>query len=168
MIKVVTFLFFGTLVLLSGCGTDQAESEANGTPDSEAEAADGGETAEEAVDAGPAVPPPPAEEPGTPLTMELTAPDAGYRLKIEAVFASGDYVYLVGALSRDADEIAAQVLTPVEDTVEVATESLPPETQRNLCLYLTGDVPPSVNAYPTVASVESLASDIHQPRTLYP
>ena len=54
-----------------------------------------------------------------PITVRLDVPDAGWRVYIENVLASKEHLVVISKLERNPDEMAAQVISTVSDTIEV-------------------------------------------------
>jgi zinc protease len=59
-----------------------------------------------------------AEPDTTPISVRLDVPDAAWRIQIEKVYLTNEKVVAISKLSR-ADDMAAQVISTVSDTVEI-------------------------------------------------
>jgi zinc protease len=68
-----------------------------------------------------------ADKETIPVTVRLDTPDAGWRIEIESIYRTNDYIAVFSKLSREPDTIAAQVISTVADTVEIESRyaSLP-------------------------------------------
>ena len=53
------------------------------------------------------------------ITVRLDAPDAGWRVQIESIHRTSDSIVVYSQLSRDPDNISAQVISTVADTVKI-------------------------------------------------
>ena len=62
-----------------------------------------------------------SESDTTPITVRLDAPDAAWRIQIDKVYRTKENVVAISKLSRK-DDMAAQVISTVSDTVEVDAE----------------------------------------------
>ena len=51
--------------------------------------------------------------------MRLDAPDAGWRLQIESVHLTSEGIVVYSQLNRDPDNMSAQVISTVADTVKI-------------------------------------------------
>ena len=51
--------------------------------------------------------------------MRLDAPDAGWRLQIESIHRDSENIVVYSQLSRDPDNMSAQVISTVADTVKI-------------------------------------------------
>ncbi len=54
-----------------------------------------------------------------PITVRLDAPDSAWRVHIERILASKEHIVVISTLERNPDEMAAQVISTVADTVEI-------------------------------------------------
>ncbi len=53
------------------------------------------------------------------ITVRLDAPDAGWRVQIESIHRTSDSIVVYSQLSRDPDNISAQIISTVADTVKI-------------------------------------------------
>lgn len=53
------------------------------------------------------------------ITVRLDAPDAGWRLQIESIHRDSENIVVYSQLSRDPDNMSAQVISTVADTVKI-------------------------------------------------
>ena len=53
------------------------------------------------------------------ITVRLDAPDAGWRVKIKSIHRTSENIVVYSQLSRDSDNISAQVISTVADTVKI-------------------------------------------------
>ena len=53
------------------------------------------------------------------ITVRLDAPDAGWRVQIESIHRTSENIVVYSQLSRDPDNMSAQVISTVADTVKI-------------------------------------------------
>jgi hypothetical protein len=63
-----------------------------------------------------------AEAVTTPITIRLDAPNAAWRIQIEAIYQTKENIVVISRLDR-GDAMAAQVISTVSDTVEIDSAS---------------------------------------------
>jgi hypothetical protein len=59
------------------------------------------------------------------ITAALTVPDPSWRISIEEVWQVGDELWVLAAVSRDPDVMAAQVISTVQVSIKTAAPDLP-------------------------------------------
>ena len=59
------------------------------------------------------------------ITVKLTVPDAGWAIAIDEVHMVSNEVWVISSVSRDPDMMAAQVISTVKASVDVAVPDLP-------------------------------------------
>lgn len=93
------------------------------------------------------------------LTLRATAPDAAHTLSIVEVFLAEGELHVVGRLERDPDLMAAQVLTPLSSTVNVAGEF----SDAKVHYYLLEPVPVTAKNLTRVESLGALREGLERP-----
>ncbi len=64
-------------------------------------------------------PPESTMTPKTPITVRLDTPNPSWRIQIESIYRSSEYIAVFSKLSRAPDVMAAQVISTVADTVQI-------------------------------------------------
>ena len=105
-----------------------------------------------------------AEDSSRTITVSITVPDTGWRVKVSEVYQVGDELWAIAVLSRDPAVIAAQMISTASDTVSVTAPDLPVK------VYLLGKSWrwPNDEPYTFLASLEEIVSSLRGAKKLYP
>ncbi|MDQ8195998.1 pitrilysin family protein [Coraliomargarita sp. SDUM461004] len=59
-----------------------------------------------------------------PITVRLDVPDAGWRIHINSIYRTNESIIVLSELSRDAENLAAQVISTASDTANIALDEI--------------------------------------------